>query len=133
MWKENLIEQLKEHEGFRGDPYNDHLGFPTIGYGCKLPLSKEEATVVLKMRLETKISQLESAGDVFETLPEAAKEIIANMAYQMGVGGVMKFKDMWAALGRGDFPSAAAAGRDSRWYRQTPSRAEELMSRLEVL
>jgi len=121
-----MIEMIKKHEGFRGMPYEDSLGFPTIGYGTKLPLTKEEAELLLKHRLDKKIEELKSYEPFFIDLPQKAQEVIANMSYQMGVGGVMKFKNMWNALKNEDYKKAADEMLDSRWARQTPNRANEL-------
>ena len=122
----SLIEMIKKHEGFRGMPYNDSLGFPTIGYGTKLPINEEEAELLLKHRLDEKILELSEKEPFYLELPERAQEVIANMAYQMGVGGVLKFKKMWAALKEGDYKKAANEMLDSRWAKQTPNRAKEL-------
>ena len=124
---DRLIESLKQEEGFRGIPYEDKLGIPTIGYGTKLPLSEEEAELLLKHRLDKKILELNEKEPFFLELPQKAQEVIANMAYQLGVGGVLKFKKMWAALKKGDYQKAADEMLDSKWAReQTPNRAKKL-------
>ncbi|MDQ7061574.1 MAG: hypothetical protein Q9M43_10770 [Sulfurimonas sp.] len=56
---EKLIESIKQNEGFRGEVYKDTLGFDTIGYGTKLPLSKEESEMIPKSRLIQKVKELE--------------------------------------------------------------------------
>jgi len=122
----SLIEMIKKHEGFRGMPYNDSLGFSTIGYGTKLPITEEEAELLLKHRLDEKILELSEKEPFYLDLPEKAQEVVANMAYQMGVGGVLKFKKMWAALKAGDYKKAAEEMLNSRWAKQTPNRAKEL-------
>ncbi len=48
------------------------------------------------------------------------------MVFQLGIGGVSKFKNMWKALGEGDYQTASEEMLDSRWAKQTPSRAEGL-------
>ena len=53
-------------------------------------------------------------------------EVLVEMAYQMGVGGLFKFKRMWAALAVGAYSGAAHEMLDSRWAKQTPKRAKEL-------
>ena len=122
----SLIEMIKKHEGFRGMPYEDTRGYPTIGYGTKLPITEEEAELLLKHRLDEKILKLSEKESFYLDLPERAQEVIANMAYQMGVGGVLRFKKMWAALKEGDYKKAANEMLDSRWAKQTPNRAKEL-------
>ena len=122
----NLIEKIKESEGFVGVVYKDTEGFDTIGYGTKLPLTKEEAEVLLEMRLKAKIKELEQKEPFVNSLPLEKQEVIAEMCYQMGVGGVLGFKKMWAALKKENYALAAAEMLDSRWAKQTPSRAKKL-------
>ena len=48
------------------------------------------------------------------------------MVFQLGVGGVSKFKAMWKALEENDYTTASIEMLDSRWAKQTPTRAENL-------
>ena len=48
------------------------------------------------------------------------------MAYQLGVGGVTKFRRMIAHLDVGDHVNAAAEALDSQWARNFPQRAREV-------
>lgn len=122
----DLIERIKQNEGFRGEPYNDTLNIPTIGYGTKLPLTKSEAETILKSRLHVKMAALVKAEPFINDLPSEIRDVLYEMAYQMGVDGVLKFKKMFAALKVGDYKKAADEMLDSKWASQTPKRAEEL-------
>ena len=122
---------LKRSEGFRGDPYNDHLGFPTIGYGAKLPLSRAESEVVMLMRAGVKVERLDDAlatrGIDYGALPVPARRTLVRMSYQLGVGGVMKFKRMVAAVKDGRWRTAYAEALDSKWgKRDTAKRARRV-------
>lgn len=121
-----LIEKIKESEGFSGVVYKDTEGFDTIGYGTKLPLSEKECEVLLEMRLKDKIKELEQREPFINSLPIEKQEVIAEMCYQMGVSGVLAFKRMWAALKKANYALAAAEMLDSRWAKQTPNRAKKL-------
>ena len=48
----SLIEDIKQEEGFKGTVYKCTEGFDTIGYGTRLPLSKEESELILEYRLK---------------------------------------------------------------------------------
>ena len=122
----DVIEMIKEHEGFRSFQYIDIRGFSTIGYGTKLPLTKEEAEILLKHRLNKKIRELIQKEPFYLKLPKKAQAVIADMAYQLGVGGVLGFKKMWEALKKRDYKKAADEMLDSVWAKQTPNRAKEL-------
>jgi len=121
-----LLEEIKINEGFVGTVYKDTEGFDTIGYGTKLPLSKEEAEVLAEMRLKAKIKELEQKEPFVNKLPLDKQEVVVEMSYQMGVNGVLKFKKMWKALKVEDYDTAAKEMLDSRWYVQTPNRAMKL-------
>ena len=50
--------------------------------------------------------------------------VLLSMAYQMGVGGLLKFRKMLAAIEDNDWPEAEKQALDSRWAKQTPDRAK---------
>jgi lysozyme len=122
----NLVERIKESEGFSSDVYDDSLGYPTIGFGTKLPLSKDEAQLILEHRLDKKIKDLITHYPFVEYLPVKIQEVLYEMAYQLGVSGLLKFKKMWSALKSADYKKASAEMLDSRWAKQTPNRAKRL-------
>ena len=125
-----LINSIKEHEGFVSDVYKDSLGFDTVGYGTKMPLSKEEAELILKHRLNDKTNKIIEKKPIILTLPQDKQFILFEMAYQLGVGGLLKFKKMWKAIEEKDYTEASVEMLDSRWANQTPSRAKELSERM---
>jgi len=123
-----LIENIKRSEGFVGMPYEDSLGIPTIGYGTKLPLDKEEAELLLYHRLDKKKKELLTYYPFIENLDDVRQEVLYEMAYQLGVGGLLKFKKMWSALKSTDWVKASEEMLDSKWAKQTPNRARKLAS-----
>ncbi len=129
----NLIEQIKHDEGFVGNPYDDSLGIPTIGYGTKLPLDEKEASMLLEKRLMDVVYEIENNVDFFSDLPKEAQDIILNMAYNMGVPRLMKFKKMWKALSERDYREASKEMVDSRWYNQVGQRANELVLKMSAV
>lgn len=125
----SLIDHIKIEEGFRGDAYVDTEGFPTIGYGTKLPLSKEEAEILLMLRLENMQKELhgrmfKAYGDV--ELPSQVWDILYHMSYQLGVPKLMNFKKTLGYIVTGQYRLASEEMLDSLWARQTPNRAMRL-------
>ena len=51
---------------------------------------------------------------------------IIQMVYQLGKPRTSKFKKMWEALKKQDYSEASFQMMDSRWAKQTPSRAKSL-------
>jgi len=122
----DLISNIKKSEGFVGTVYQDSLGIDTIGYGTKMPLDEDEAALLLEHRLEKFCFALETAKPNMMELSEPRKDVLYEMAYQMGINGVLKFKNMWAAIEEGDFHIASLEMLNSKWAKQTPLRAKKL-------
>ena len=122
----NLLENIKQNEGFNGMPYDDSLGKPTIGFGTLLPLSKSESEMILKSRLHQKTSELVKSEPFINELPSEVEDVLYEMSYQLGVSGLLKFKKMWKALKDGDYKEAYKQALDSKWAKQTPNRAKKL-------
>ena len=127
-----LLEDIKAEEGFSAVVYKCTEGFDTIGYGTKMPITKEEAELLLEHRLKAMKAQLTSYLYDLDIKPEAW-DILFNLAYQLGVNGVLKFKKMIEALRVKNYKEASKQGLDSLWAKQTPNRANRLMKRLSEL
>ena len=132
---EDLKARIKKHEGFVPKIYRDSLGYATIGYGhLVLPTDHfedgvEYSEVELNEVFEKDFQNaLDNANKLIGDIPLVyqAKEVICEMVFQLGIGGVSKFKNMWKALEEGDYYTASVEMLDSRWAKQTPKRAESL-------
>lgn len=118
-----LLNSVKENEGFRSKPYQDTKGIWTIGHGLTYITEEESARIVIG-RLERLGRDLQ-----YKTLgmSEARENIIVEMAYQMGLGGVMAFHKMWEAIDCGNYDAAADEMLDSKWAkRDSPNRAKRM-------
>ena len=132
---EDLKARIKKHEGFVPKIYRDSLGYATIGYGhLVLPTdhfedgveySEAELNEVFEKDFQ---NALDNANKLIGDIPLVyqAKEVICEMVFQLGIGGVSKFKNMWKALEEGDYYTASVEMLNSRWAKQTPKRAESL-------
>ena len=132
---EDVKSRIKKHEGFVAKVYLDSLGKATIGYGHLLTEEDDfvEGVIYDKDILEAMFDKdFDKAKQGMEELvgtldiAMAAKGIIIEMVFQLGKTGVSKFKNMFAALNEYDYTRAAEEMLNSHWYRQTPSRCEEL-------
>ena len=122
----NLVDTIKAYEGFSGTPYIDTEGYQTIGYGTKLPITEYEAQLLLEHRLNLMISELNNKLKFIHRLPQEAKEVLYNMAYQLGVPTLLRFRKTLKAIELGNYKEASKEMLDSRWAKQTPRRAKEL-------
>lgn len=128
------IEQLKIDEGFRGQPYKCSAGKTTIAFGRNLeanPLTEEEGTYLLINDLEKVQDKLEGR-DFFDKLNDVRKDVIINMTFNMGLGGVLRFKNMIAAIENDDYEHAANEMLNSRWARQVGNRADRLAKKMKL-
>ena len=136
---EELKEEIKLHEGFVPKTYSDSLGKKTIGYGhlCVEPeqwdddkeYTKEELELVFEKDFEEALKNAESLIDS-RSINQIAKQVIIEMVFQLGIGGVGKFKKMWAALDNEDYEEASNQMLDSRWAKQTPHRCGKLSGKM---
>lgn len=123
------MERIKHHEGFRSKVYKCTEGFDTIGYGFAikdLEMSEDIAEQILMEKLLILLKRVKTRFPWIEESPYEVQGVLIEMAYQMGVSGVSKFKKTLAHMKKEEWSSAADEMLDSRWYRQTPNRAKEL-------
>lgn len=135
---EKIIQLIVLNEGFRGSPYDCGTGDPvkgkvgkiTIGYGRNLqdvPLVKDEALFLLNRQLNLVINQtLDKLGFLYDKLNEARKAVLIDMAYNMGINGLLTFKNFLFALENDNFDLAAAEMIKSKWWNQVGKRAIRL-------
>ena len=130
---DKMIDELVDHEGLELHPYEDSLGILTIGVGRNLEergISEDEAFYLLGNDIEVIWDELISKHPIVEDLDDQRQMILLNMAFNMGVPRLAKFKKMWAAIESGDMEEASKQALDSRWADQVGRRAEELAERL---
>ena len=148
--RQDLIDKLVVAEGLRLQVYKDTLGIDTIGIGRNLEdrgISKEEldwmdipsidhvyewgiteADAVYLATNDVQIveEELVRAHPCVDRLDSVRQLILIDMAFNMGVPRLCKFKKMWAAVETEDFPTAAKEMLDSRWATQVKGRATKL-------
>jgi len=133
----NLKEQLKRDEGSVRYAYEDTLGFLTIGVGRLIDdrrgggLSPSEIDYLLDNDISEKTAQVLEALPWAKDLTEPRLAVLINMAFQMGLRGLLGFPGMLGAVRTGDYKAAAEHMLDSKWEQQTPTRAHRLADQME--
>ena len=125
-----VLGRLKTEEGFSGTPYPDSRLHPTIGYGTKLPITKAEGAWLLETRLADTHARFAKAWMSYGGLNQARQGALLDIAYEVGVEGLLGFHDMLAALERGDWAGAQAAALASLWAKEVPARAKSIAAAL---
>tara|TARA_A100000171_G_scaffold7495_1_gene5702 strand:+ start:328 stop:810 length:483 start_codon:yes stop_codon:yes gene_type:complete len=148
--REQFIEKLIQHEGLELQVYQDTLGIDTIGIGRNLEdrgISEEElneldipdidhvynygiteadAMALAENDVQIVENELLAAHPCVDRLDAVRQLVLVDMAFNMGVPRLCKFKRMWAAVHEKDFPTAAKEMLDSRWSNQVKSRSVKL-------
>ena len=129
----SLIDSIKKHEGYVPTVYKDSLGIDTIGYGFTikdLELDEDICEIILERKLKELETRVNLKFKWFMYMPQEIKDVVMEMCYQLGVGGVSKFKKTIAYLQNKQWEEASVEMLDSLWAKQTPNRAKELSNRV---
>lgn len=135
--KQELARQLRGDEGTKSHAYQDHLGFWTIGVGRLVDSRKpgsglrpEEITFLLNNDVDDRINQLGKRLPWFAMLDDARKGVLLNMSFQLGVEGLLAFKNTLSMVEQGKYTEAAENMLLSKWATQTPERAKRLAKQM---
>lgn len=133
---DKLIQQLRRDEGEVLHAYDDHLGFATIGVGRLIDkrrgggISPEESAYLLSNDVRRVDQALRSALPWFATLDEVRQAALINMGFQLGVAGLLEFKQTLACVRDGRYAEAETQAMRSKWATQTPARARRVTRQL---
>jgi len=140
-----LQDEIANDEGVKYETYRCSEGYPTGGIGhlitewdeeyyekpmgTKIP--HEQVDEWFAKDIETTIKDCKLLFSQFDNLPEEIQHVLANMCFQLGRPRLSKFKNMIAAVEDLDWARMADEMEDSRWFRQTPNRAQRLITRVD--
>ncbi|AAQ17861.1 gp5 baseplate hub subunit and tail lysozyme [Aeromonas phage Aeh1] len=147
-----IEKMLVQDEGVRTKWYLDSEGYPTIGIGHLIIRERTSNLVTINSILSAQLGRVVTGGvitseevsklfsqdlnkvradimrftsisQVYMKANRSRQMAIENMCFQMGAGGLAKFKNTLAAMAREDWTAAYNGLRDSLWARQTPGRS----------
>ena len=127
-----LKNQLIRDEGDVPYAYQDSLGYWTIGVGFLIDKRKggRLPDAVRDFWLEYEINkttaELEKRLPFFSALSQVRKDTLINMAFNLGVNGLLNFKKTIALMASGKHEAASSEMLDSQWARQVGQRANRL-------
>ena len=90
-------------------------------------VSREEALLLLRNDIKSIANALTLKYTWFTSLDEVRRKVCIDMAFNLGLGGFSKFKNMIRALAAKDYQKAAREMENSVWYRQVGDRAKRLV------
>jgi len=133
----DLIDSVKENEGFRSQPYKCSNNVLTIGYGFAvkdLELDEDICDMILERKLDKLIKDVNDKWIWVADLPDKAQHVLYEMVYQMGLKGVSSFKLTLGYLANQEFLLASKEMLDSKWAKSdSPERALRMSAIIESL
>lgn len=162
MASSSAVAQLKQDEGTRSKAYVVD-GVLHIGIGFNLERGDGREQLILAGVKPTDVDAIMKNGGMaitdeqidslfsnsllqaestaanyagnWDTLPQGMRDVLVNMAYQLGPTGLREFKDMKKALDKRDWEGVKREMADSEWASKkgTPKRAKRLMGNVSEL
>lgn len=136
-----LMEDLISNEGYVSHVYQDTKGYWTAGIGRLLDrrkgggLSMEEAVYLARNDVRKAIGQLDIHLPWWKNLSPVRKRVMIELVFNMGIGssssGLLSFRNTLPAIERGDYDTAAAGLRNSKWAKDVgPIRSGKMIRML---
>lgn len=130
-----LIAQLKIDEGLRLTAYKDTVGVWTVGYGHAhvapgTVWTREKAEQQLIEDVREHNAKLAKALPWIATLDPVRRRVLQNMAFNLGIAGLLGFKNTLEYVRTGQYEEAARGMLASKWARQVGNRAVRLAKQM---
>ena len=137
---ETLKDDIMREEGnLVLEPYQDHLGFWTIGCGHLIrddekdelmnSITEQRARELFVLDLGVSIQDAETFYKGMD-IDDNVKECVIHMSFQLGLPKLNQFKKFKKALEDNDIETAIVEMKDSRAYNQTTNRWDRLIEKM---
>ena len=129
MNRDKLKAQLNIDEGRKSRIYVDTVGKITGGVGRNLTdrdFSEDEIDLMLTNDIAMVEGQLDKALPWWRKMTDARQDALANMAFNLGIKGLLNFKNTLTFMQAGKYDAAAQGMMASLWARQVGRRAARL-------
>lgn len=138
-----IYKRLEQHEGFRAKKYLCSENRWTIGIGHNLEarsfteeekkalgdwengITRNGALMLLRNDVEICLKDLKTLP-YWKSLDEDRQYALIDMCFQLGFKGLKGFRNMLKAFEQGDFLTASKECINSKYGRQTPTRAKRI-------
>lgn len=146
MNTQKLAQDLMDDEDIRVFAYDDETGKAlqpgqtlkgklTIGIGRNLTangLRQDEIAYLLQNDIAEVLIGLEQALPWWPQLDDVRQRVLANMAFNMGVAGLLEFKTTLRLVRDRQYTEASRQMLASKWAKQVPKRAAKLAERMRL-
>ena len=138
------VQRLAMHEGIRLEPYICPAGYKTIGIGRNLetnPLTAEEKRVcgdyehgitkqaafyLLRNDIKRVTKECMKSIPFFSVLDNERQYALVDMCFNLGIKGLLKFKNMLRAMGAGYWEEASRECLNSKYAKDVGIRAKRI-------
>lgn len=133
---EQLARQLRRDEAVVPHAYEDSEGLLTIGVGRLIDKRKggrlrdDEIEYLLKNDIADVSESLRRRLPWLSKLDEARQGVLLNMAFNLGIDGLLAFRKTLALVESGDYAGASVEMLNSKWARQVKGRATRLSEQM---
>lgn len=135
LWGTKPVKELLANKaGYTladGMPWTVGFGF-TQGVTPDTRMPREQAERMLEQKVADMDATLKNTLSWYDSASFVTKTILINMAFNMGVKGLLGFKNTLKYISEKNYVQAAANMRKSLWYQQVTNRAERLAKRMET-
>lgn len=130
-----LQKELTRDEGIRFSPYKDTKDIMTVGIGHNLqsspisysyPLTQDQVNQIFASDVQNVIKDLNANIPWWSSLDEVRQRVLANMTFNLGINGLLAFKNTLNFIKCGNYVAAAEGMKNSKWYNQVGARADRL-------
>ena len=149
---DDVQELIKKHEGVRPHVYPDSLGIPTVGIGFnlhrpdakaifhklglnyndvlagKMDLTNDQIKILFTECLQIAYKDVKHYMPAFDNLPRNIKLGLIDMSFNLGYNRLSKFVKTKELIQKGDYKSAAAELKNSKWAGQVGNRAKNIIN-----
>ena len=139
-----MLAQLERHEGRKLEAYKCTAGVLTVGIGHNClawpvkgvtkvgdRISPEKCQELFCLDVGRVEVMLENSLPWVKQLNSARYAVLLNMAFNLGIAGLLSFKLTLEHVRKSEYTQAAAAMLQSKWAEQVKGRAKELSKQME--
>lgn len=127
-----LLAELRRDEGVRRSAYKCSEGYWTIGVGRLIDASKggglsdDEIDYLLANDIEKCKAQLDKALPWWRMLDDVRQRALINLAFNLGIAGLLTFKNTLAAIQAKKWDAASQGLLSSKYASQVGARAQRI-------
>ena len=124
-----LLVELRCDEGVVLRPYTDTTGHTTIGVGHNLSakgISPAVCDLMLTEDVRDVVADLNRYLPWWTQLSDVRQRVLANMCFNLGITGLVSFRNTLSCIQSGAYDAAAAGMMESLWAQQVGPRAQRL-------